>query len=741
MAAVQHGGFTSNMHRISRTSLAAIVCPSAPFLVPRLLRAAVPTAIHPARATPAAAAPQKSCYATEAKPKGTRLSGRERWERRAKWLKKTRLADPHVASDQLATLLTKLRKAVELRNLPLMMQLYPTLVEAQCLKRRDTRNIAQALHVLARQPVKPPNLTQFTDDLVTDIQSGAIPPHAFAFVHLLSMHRDLKRFTEGHELWQWLVQQDDACLSQSGYGAAIELLAHGGKATLPELEELYSQGLARFPGTFAAYHLSPDAIVPDRTQPIVVPSIPTVLFQGICTARILARDWRNAYLALDTILRLYPTQVPPRFFELFLAERPISEAYTAVMVACRAGILMSPAQINHLLHDLKDALLSAASMSDRVKLLRAIANALYAYQEAGGTIQARHISTFLSCFSHMLPSLSPGEDFDGEPAQVRTIIVHTAREIMAGLLQAGFSDQLRLWEAMVSIAGFMRDRDLLTIALQDMKAAGTVLSPAGMRMAINSAGLLKDQAPIKLLWEKIVFAAEGEGTQIAFEDWITFTKACRRADLVEYFREQVSKLAHTTTATVQQYLAQKLDFDESIIINSQPSFEHMPVEEFAAEMEGLKEQMNNVEAVIMSGAQLDLKRFPFHMHIDPSTTSISSPENLRAVYDEMTTDPHQPPPQPAADGSVAPPALSSTKIPFDELRFLNWLSVVEMMNEAEAFEKDLNVKINEAISAGVPVDTERLVYRPRVLKEPLETQAEVKQRITALRSPGPAMAG
>jgi len=35
---------TATMHRISRTSLASLVCPSAPFLAPRLLRTAVPAA-------------------------------------------------------------------------------------------------------------------------------------------------------------------------------------------------------------------------------------------------------------------------------------------------------------------------------------------------------------------------------------------------------------------------------------------------------------------------------------------------------------------------------------------------------------------------------------------------------------------------------------------------------------------------------------------------------------------------
>jgi hypothetical protein len=56
------------MHKLSRPSLAAVVCPSAPFLAPRLLRAAVPIALRNIRSAPSAG-PQKSCYATKTKGK------------------------------------------------------------------------------------------------------------------------------------------------------------------------------------------------------------------------------------------------------------------------------------------------------------------------------------------------------------------------------------------------------------------------------------------------------------------------------------------------------------------------------------------------------------------------------------------------------------------------------------------------------------------------------------------------
>jgi hypothetical protein len=56
------------MHKLSRTSLAAVVCPSAPFLAPRLLRATIPIAVRNIRSAPSAGL-QKSCYATKTKGK------------------------------------------------------------------------------------------------------------------------------------------------------------------------------------------------------------------------------------------------------------------------------------------------------------------------------------------------------------------------------------------------------------------------------------------------------------------------------------------------------------------------------------------------------------------------------------------------------------------------------------------------------------------------------------------------
>ena len=609
------------------------------------------------------------------------------------------------------------------------MDLYPNLRDLRALDRHDTRRIAQALHTRVRHNSKASDLFPFIQQFDADVRRGALEPHPYAFVHLLSLYRDCKRFNEGHELWQWLVQQDETYVSQAAYGAAIELMAYGGLATLPELEELYTEGLKRFPGTFAEYHLSPDAIIPDRSQPTLMLGIPTLLLQGICTARLLARDWKRAYLSLDTMLRLYPTQTPHRFFDVFIAERPVTEAYTAFTIACRAGIALNPGQLTALMTKMRATMQTTSMLSERIMVLRATANALYAYQEAGGELSSLHVGVFVHCFEQLLPEPPPDEDYRGERAALRNIIVIAAHEILAGLLQAGLSAQIHPFEALVSLAGKLRVPDLLTTTLGDIKKARIELGPIGTRSALTSAGLVKNTPLIEQLWTGIVATAETEGSQIAFEDWITFTKACRRADHAEYFHQQLSKLSHTTTSSAEQHLKSQMSFQEKG--SNQESFNYMAPTELTTEMEGLKQQMKNVEAVLMSGSPLDLRQSPFYMHLDPATRSLSSLELLRTVYDELTTDPHQPPP---AQG-LSEPALSSTGIPFDQLRFMNWLSILEMMSSAEEYEARFQFAMNLAISAGKPFNQASVSLLQRSRRAPVESRDVLRDRIRTLRNP------
>ena len=121
------------------------------------------------------------------------------------------------------------------------------------------------------------------EEIIKDVVKGNLAPHKLAHIHLIGLFKESTQKEAGVRFWQWLEGQDESYVGADVYGAGIEILAING-APLSTLEELYQQALSRFPGNFNSYHLSPDAIVPDRNQPTTLKGVPTVLLQGILTS-------------------------------------------------------------------------------------------------------------------------------------------------------------------------------------------------------------------------------------------------------------------------------------------------------------------------------------------------------------------------------------------------------------------------------------------------------------------------
>ena len=295
--------------------------------------------------------------------------------------------------------LRTLREATKNLHISYAMELYRGLRRKEALGKQDFRHLAQALHQYLRTVQYRfehkerrdwvDDLISFANDLVADVKKAKLLPNGQAHVHLLGFFKESGARESGKRFWEWLERQDDRYVNADVYGAAIELLAVEG-APLKAMEDLYQQALERFPGNFTAYHLSPDAILPERDQPTWLKGINVTLLQGILTARLLRGDTRNAYLALDTALRLYPDQTPPRFFKMFLDERPVLEAYTVFAMACRAGTKLP---INHL-STILAALRSISDFTSPTKhslAIRAMLSSVYMYSGIGQSIKNKDL--------------------------------------------------------------------------------------------------------------------------------------------------------------------------------------------------------------------------------------------------------------------------------------------------------------------------------------------------------------
>jgi hypothetical protein len=623
------------------------------------------------------------------------------------------------------------------------MDLYPTVVASKRLNHNDTRRIAQALHTHVRfhhfDTSKMPKPFAFVDQLSEDIRAGNLEPHPLAHVHILGIYKECKMFHQGHAFWQWLVDQDSTYVNQAVYGAAIELLAYRGETSLQQLEGLYLDGLKRFPGTFAEYHLSPEAIVPDRTQRINITGIPISLLQGILTARLLSRDWKQAYLALDTALRLFPIETPSRFFELFLLERPVAEAYTVFLLACRSGVCLKPYQLTALMAKLSKSMAASSSLQEKFVILRGMANAMYAYLECGGSLEGPHIGAFLNAFGNLLPLRQPGQVFLGDEAVLRNVVVTHAHGTMSTLIQAGMPPRPHLFIALISLAGKLGVPDLLDVTLQDIETAEMDIGSIGRRCVLASAGFLNDEQLIEDYWKKIVSKGELEDTRSSHAYWVTLAKACNAAGYQSFFEEQLSKLQHTISTDAMQEASHQLNLPIRKQETARPPLAMDPAE-FDSELQLLQEHMKNIAAVIMSGQPLDLQKNPFQMSLRPEERSLGSLEDLRVVYDELTTDPYQPAPSPPSESSPNKAPSSSTGISFDELRFQNWVTILELMNEARATEFEFQRRLDIAIASGKPLKDTLLLQSSEKQEVPLNlSKEELRRRIRSLRAPSESL--
>jgi hypothetical protein len=305
----------------------------------------------------------------------------------------------------------------------------------------DTLHLAQYLHTqhrLARGDTeKRGKILLLADQFVEDYKHHRAPGHATGSLHLLSLYKEEGAYDRGVELWQWLEQQDTNHVNSNTYGAAIELLAKKGE-TLDTLEAYYVKALKRFPGTFAEYHLSHNAILPDRSAEIQLRGVHALLLQAILTARLLHGDVKSAYYTVDTVLRLLPTQTPGRIFQLLWTSRPAEEGYTAFMLACRAGIELKQDRLTNLFSIVTgkcyDLLKQKASLQQTTELLKCIdagAELVYAYVCAGGKVNGYHVNRFLGILQSLVVNMrSDDSKISAKSLPHRKLIVTFARQVI-----------------------------------------------------------------------------------------------------------------------------------------------------------------------------------------------------------------------------------------------------------------------------------------------------------------------
>ncbi|KAF2173874.1 hypothetical protein M409DRAFT_16143 [Zasmidium cellare ATCC 36951] len=647
---------------------------------------------------------------------------------RTAWQKKQRRNQDRVQHVALGTLSQKeeLLQAVKDYDIKQVAALYASLPEKKPLTPEDLFALAQCVHQCLRQETYKVLQTKeredlneivaFATQLVKDIRKERLLPHIYAHVHLLGVFKESGTYDGGIKFWEWLQAQDEEYVNADVYSVAIDLLARTG-TPLEELEQLYEDALARFPGTFNAYHLSPNAILEDREHEFPVKGVPMSLLLSITVARLLGGDSHKAYLAFDTALRLYPTTAPTRFFAIFKDERPLSEFFTVFAIACRAGIQLPVAYYKLLVSRLRQSS-DLKSVSVHLSALRAMLAATHLQFGAKGTIHANTVNelTIAVIQTVRLPSLSSLEA--KERRELVDEILGMVKQMLGIFARYGALPGEALFNSIITnIGGFSGDKSVISIALADMKALEIEASDITRRSILIAAGVMQDADLLQSSWKDI---SESRGKRNACPDVAdlhALVTAARRANLIDFARNQLELVKESIDAKDHAVFEDRFAKSPDEPEKSDASLDSV-APEISEGIAGLKKEIADLDSATKDRSSVqDLSGKSLSMALIPPPDWLRlSYEEMRNLYDEFTTE-QRPSTSPAKnrDAGVttsssplpesqesSPSPVSTTNIPFGTLRFQNWEAVNYLLWLSRKHDDDYNSAVDRAISAGMP---------------------------------------
>lgn len=578
----------------------------------------------------------------------------------------------------------------------------------QCLHEALRREKRTATSSFQREDLE--DMVAFAETLVKHIKKGDLAPDCRAHLHLLAFYKESGVRDEGILFWRWLEMQDERYVNSDVYGAAIELLAVNG-APLTELEDMYQRALREFPGNFNEYHLSPNAIVPDREERTIIKGIPIVLLQSILTARLLRGASGDAYLALDTALRLYPTLTPGRFFHLFIEERPLAESYTVFAIACRAGILPHNESVRKLLTSIRTSS-DLSSLDGHVVALRQMLSVAYMYVGAGGVVTSNLVSELVIAMTQILRVQGIAPMDSKHKKQVVDAVMDAIRKTLEIFARYGAKPGLSAFNSIImNLAGFGQSKQIVGIALRDAQSLGLRPNNVTRRSILGAAGYIGDAEFVGKAWNDLEAAKAEDGQHPDTSDYHILVKAAKLGGAVDFAKEACKGMAGQLDETQRQGVYDRLyASDEAMTATGSESALDVsvalgPMIGLRADLAIIDERTQDrpaVQAFSEQALPITLLPIPDEQHLPE--------DELRIFYDELTTEQanahanQQATSSPAAvsdQDRIASPAVSETNIPLGRLRYENWKVINYLLGLAEKHDRAYDEAVDEAIASGV----------------------------------------
>ncbi|KAL8762509.1 MAG: hypothetical protein Q9184_001509 [Pyrenodesmia sp. 2 TL-2023] len=569
--------------------------------------------------------------------------------------------------------------------------------------------------------------------------SGLLPATSHVPLRLLSYYKESGHFNEGMAFWKWLSAKE-AKLDPVYAGAAIEFLAVYGVG-IRYCEDVYERTVLQLEGISSQYHLSPGAILPNRSKAVAISGTSLGLLQGILSARLLYGKWQRSYLALDTAFMLRPTQIVPRFLDLFVYERPIFEALPVFFMYCRGGNTVSSVTLTAILNSLKSLATRIDHQRLRTGLIQAMFHVVEAYVGSAGRLAVQHLNILTSAFMSAMPSnhlATPTASIDDDEPFFEMV-----KDCLAKLFDyfSGHNtapNSITFGE-IISKAIFLRSPQLAKNAFQHMLYLGLSPSKSTATHMIKAAASLRDPDLLKSAWVYVREASKANADDAKSipdpHSWKALAAAARTCRLESSVEKELEKnrpetltwetlsqarsalpsvRSNTPKQGVSLDLGTKLDF-----------YDTEDAHAFAKTCTAVSLCLTRMESLPKTGFR------DFHVHPVEVPQLFIWPETgeetwQRKLYDELSSEKTSEDSRPTLIDNPerskgAPPDISNTAIPFDELRYLNWKTINKLLIQAETWKRN------------VEGSTDAIIRDQRA--SPGQTGSQITSGPTAIRYP------
>jgi hypothetical protein len=263
---------------------------------------------------------------------------------------------------------------------------------------------------------------------------------------------------------------------------------------------------------------------------------------------------------------------------------------------------------------------------------------------------------------------------------------------------------------LVNIAGHGRSKATLSIVMKDMEALGIEKNDVTRRTMLTIAGIWQDKKMLEECWEDIVKARRELDSWPDANDFFALGRAAHRTDLVDFAKQQFDAMRIFLPAdpklhgTMEHALSNpKVESWEGEPANFDKVYEGLT--KIAADLQIMDERTKDRPAVRdLSTETSPLMLFPAE---GPLRTS---EDNMRTIYDELTTDGAAPVKgsteafldelDPTSRPGYTTPDVSLTNVPYDQLRYDSWKCINYLLQLAERRDAEYEKAVDAAIAQG-----------------------------------------